>query len=90
MTRPVADPIVSNQASLSSHVNPSRRVMVAAGVWGGGMSGSEDHSLTEAERQRLEALPIGAAWVAGIAVGLMLIAWFLIWLLVYIPRGAIG
>ena len=54
------------------------------------MSGSEDPFLTEAEMQRLEALPIGAAWVAGIAVGLLLIAWFLIWLLVYIPRGAIG
>jgi hypothetical protein len=52
---------------------------------------SNDHvPLTEAEIQRFEALPTGAAWLAGIAAGLLLIAWFLIWLLVYIPRGSIG
>lgn len=54
------------------------------------MPDSDHPSLTDAEMQRLEVLPTGAAWLAGVAVGLMLIAWFLIWLLVYIPRGAIG
>jgi len=54
------------------------------------MSDSDDHSLTKAEMQCLEALPIGAVWLAGIAVSLLLIAWFLIWLLIYIPRGPIG
>jgi hypothetical protein len=54
------------------------------------MSGSDDHKLTPAEEQRLADVPVGAAWLAGIAVGSMLVAWFLIWLLIYIPRGSIG
>ena len=49
-----------------------------------------DDPLTDAEVRRLAAVPTGAAWLSGIAVGLLLIAWFLIWLLIYIPRGAIG
>jgi hypothetical protein len=49
-----------------------------------------DDPLTDAEVRRLAAVPTGAAWLSGIAVGLLLVAWFLIWLLIYIPRGAIG
>ena len=55
-----------------------------------GMSGNGGDDLTEAELHRLADVPSGAAWLAGIAVGLLLIAWFLIWLLIYIPRGSIG
>jgi hypothetical protein len=54
------------------------------------MPGNGEDDLTEAEQQRLADVPSGAAWLAGIAVGLLLIAWFLIWLLIYIPRGSIG
>jgi hypothetical protein len=54
------------------------------------MSGDGGNDLTEAELQRLADVPMGAVWLAGIAVGLLLIAWFLIWLLIYVPRGAIG
>lgn len=54
------------------------------------MSGSDEPTLTEAEAQRLAPVPTGAAWLAGIAVLLLLAAWFAIWLLVYIPRGSIG
>lgn len=54
------------------------------------MSGSDEPILTEAEKQRLALVPIGAAWLAGIAVLLLLVAWFAIWLLIYLPRGSIG
>jgi hypothetical protein len=57
---------------------------------GEAMSGNGGDDLTEAELHRLADVPSGAAWLAGIAVGLLLIAWFLIWLLIYIPRGSIG
>lgn len=50
----------------------------------------DDHDLTEAERQRLVDVPTGAAWLAGVTVGLLLVAWFLMWLLVYLPRGPVG
>jgi hypothetical protein len=49
-----------------------------------------DNDLTPAELRRLEGVTTGAAWLAGAAVGLLVIAWFLIWLLIYIPRGSIG
>jgi hypothetical protein len=49
-----------------------------------------DDGLTDAEVQQLAEVPTGAAWLSGAAVGLLLLAWFLIWLLIYIPRGAIG
>lgn len=49
-----------------------------------------DDRLTELEIRRLAPVPIGAVWLCGLAVGLLLVAWFLIWFLIYIPRGAIG
>jgi hypothetical protein len=54
------------------------------------MVSDEDHGLADSEAQLLTAVPTGAAWLAGTAVALLLIAWFLIWLLIYIPRGTIG
>lgn len=51
------------------------------------MTGSE---LNEGELKALEAVPQGAAILAGIAVGLLLIAWLLIYFLIYLPRGSIG
>jgi hypothetical protein len=54
------------------------------------MSDNDEAELTEAEEQRLAGVPSGAAWLAGVAVGLLLIAWFLIYLLIYVPRGSIG
>jgi len=50
----------------------------------------EDEGLSDSEARLLAAVPSGAAWLAGSAVALLLIAWFLIWLLIYLPRGAIG
>jgi hypothetical protein len=54
------------------------------------MAGDDDNDLTDSDARLLTAVPSGAAWLAGTAVALLLIAWFLIWLLIYIPRGAIG
>jgi hypothetical protein len=49
-----------------------------------------DDGLSDSEAHLLTAVPTGAIWLAGTAVALLLIAWFLIWLLIYIPRGPIG
>jgi hypothetical protein len=54
------------------------------------MASDEDARLSDSETRLLEPVPTGAVWLAGTAVALMLVAWFLIWLLIYIPRGAIG
>ena len=45
------------------------------------------------EREQLEAIrrvPVGAAALSGVAVLLLLVAWLLIYLLIYLPRGMIG
>jgi hypothetical protein len=44
----------------------------------------------ERQRQALRSVPKGAAALSGIAVFLLLIAWLLIYLLIYLPRGMIG
>jgi hypothetical protein len=38
----------------------------------------------------LEAVPSGAFALAGVAVGLLVIAWFAMYLFVFIPRGPVG
>jgi hypothetical protein len=40
--------------------------------------------------RRLAPVPSGAAALAGAAVLLLLVAWVLIYLLVYLPRGVVG
>ena len=45
------------------------------------------------EREQLEAIrrvPAGAAALSGLAVLLLFVAWLLIYLLIYLPRGMIG
>jgi hypothetical protein len=54
------------------------------------MASTNDNGLTDAEVKLLAPVPMGAAWIAGTTVALLLIAWFLIWLLIYLPRGPIG
>ena len=44
-------------------------------------------------QQQLEALrplPVGAVALSAIAVLLLLVAWLLIYLLIYLPRGMVG
>jgi hypothetical protein len=47
-----------------------------------------------AELQRLEAAmeetPRGAVVVAGVAVGLLIFCWLLIYIFVFLPRGTVG
>ena len=55
-------------------------------------NGTETRS-TDLDEQQLLALrevPSGALALGGISVLLLLIAWLLIYLLVYLPRGMIG
>ena len=55
-------------------------------------NGTETRS-ADLDQQQLLALrevPSGAITLGGIAVLLLLIAWVLIYLLVYLPRGMVG
>lgn len=63
------------------------------------MAGDEDrgghvHAADGDEEAALEAAlqeaPRGAVAVAGVAVGLLLICWFAIYLFVFLPRGSVG
>ena len=59
----------------------------------GDASGSatrEPGELGPAELARIASAPSGAAALAGIAVGLLLLAWLLIYVAIYLPRGMIG
>jgi hypothetical protein len=56
----------------------------------GNMASNDDSGLADTEVKLLAPVPMGAAWLAGTAVALLLVAWFLIWLLIYLPRGPIG
>ena len=38
----------------------------------------------------MEATPRGAVLVSAIAVGLLLLCWFAIYLFVFLPRGVVG
>ena len=41
-------------------------------------------------RAALEQTPRGAFALAGITVGLLMLAWFAIYLFVFLPRGSVG
>lgn len=53
-----------------------------------------DYATDAEEHEQLEAAmdvaPKGAVLVSGIAVGLLLLCWFLIYAFVFLPRGTIG
>jgi hypothetical protein len=55
-------------------------------------NGTETRSadLDEQQLLALREVPSGAILLGGISVLLLLIAWLLIYLLVYLPRGMIG
>ena len=46
--------------------------------------------LDEQQLLALREIPSGAVALGGIAVLLLLLAWLLIYLLVYLPRGMVG
>ena len=48
-------------------------------------------AVEEAALERaLEDVPRGAVAVAGVAVALLLVCWFAIYLFVFLPRGTVG
>jgi hypothetical protein len=53
-----------------------------------------DYASNADELERLEAAmeatPRGAVLVSAIAVGLLLLCWFAIYLFIFLPRGTIG
>ena len=57
-------------------------------------TGAHDYSSDSEELQRLEAAmdeaPRGALVVSGIAVGLLILCWLLIYVFVFLPRGTVG
>lgn len=50
----------------------------------------EAAELSAEELARLGPMPSGAVALAGASVLLLLIAWVLIYLLIYLPRGTVG
>lgn len=52
--------------------------------------GDESAELNPEQLDRIASVPSGAAVLAGTAVFLLLLAWVLIYLMVYLPRGIIG
>ena len=57
-------------------------------------SGAHDYSSDAEELRRLETAmeraPQGALVVSGIAVGLLITCWLLIYTFVFLPRGPVG
>jgi len=53
-------------------------------------AGRAPPGLDPQQLQSLGPVPSGAIALSAIAVGLLLIAWLLIYLLIYLPRGMIG
>jgi hypothetical protein len=52
---------------------------------------SEDQpTLTEAQLEALHRVPAGAVALCAVAVLLLLVAWLMIYFLIYLPRGMIG
>lgn len=53
--------------------------------------GLTDDGLTEAELEAaLKETPKGAFALAGLTVGLLMLAWLAMYLFVFLPRGSVG
>ena len=61
---------------------------------GSSPNSSHDYDSDADELRRLEAAmedaPRGAVVVSGIAVGLLIVCWLLIYTFVFLPRGTVG
>jgi hypothetical protein len=56
-----------------------------------GPTRSGDESITETDLDTvMEQVPKGALALAGIAVLLLLIGWFFVYFVIFIPRGSVG
>ena len=64
--------------------------MTSEGPHGGGEARSDTGELNATELQLLDRVPAGAAALAGVAVFLLLLGWFFVYFLIYLPRGMVG
>jgi len=64
--------------------------MTNENVSGSSRADADAAELSADQLSRLAPLPRGAAALAGVSVGLLLLAWILIYLLIYLPRGMVG
>jgi hypothetical protein len=64
--------------------------MTNEGTRGGADTASDQGELDTAELRLLDPVPSGAAALAGIAVFLLLLGWFFVYFLIYLPRGMVG
>jgi len=55
-----------------------------------GSSASRPPPLNPEQLEALRGVPAGALALSGVAVALLLIAWLLIYFLIYLPRGMVG
>jgi hypothetical protein len=51
---------------------------------------AEISGFSDAEERLLEPVPSGAAALAGATVFLLLLGWFFVYFLIYLPRGMVG
>jgi hypothetical protein len=54
------------------------------------LADGEDQISDEAIERVMQEVPSGAVALSGLTVGLMLLAWFLIYALVFLPRGMVS
>ena len=64
--------------------------MTSVGPYGAGEARSDTGELNATELQLLDRVPAGAAALAGLAVFLLLLGWFFVYFLIYLPRGMVG
>jgi hypothetical protein len=64
--------------------------MVTEGPRRGEDAASHTGELSATELRLLDAVPSGSAGLAGIAVFLLLLGWFFVYFLIYLPRGMVG
>lgn len=68
-----------------------RELALRGGLRGRWVAEPDDDGLTEAQIETaLAQTPRGALALAGLTVGLLLLAWLAIYLFVFLPRGQVG
>lgn len=51
---------------------------------------ADDGAELEALESAMDVAPRGAAVISGVAVGLLVLCWLLIYIFVFLPRGTVG
>lgn len=64
--------------------------MTNEGPRGSGDTRADISGLNATELRLLDPLPSGSAALAAVAVFLLLLGWFFVYFLIYLPRGMVG